>query len=257
MPTENLSSNTEMVSVPRVPTREMLNGVCMHPDLARSLWSALLKNAPQPADQHQSELVGYVCPRALDAAVNGRIGAEQISILKTPYLYINKPLYTRADPGEVEQLSRIIRDLNDERDEIGAEAGRLRAQLAERDALLTRALPYLSNTPDLVQHGAEDLAEEIRSASAGRPCYGPNEWGTECGKCSKCKHASAEPSAPVELDERAEFEACIRREWPMAPISRKRDLLPKDDPCFGDYCDEPLQRAWVGWQMRAALERKP
>jgi len=62
---------------------------------------------------------------------------------------------------------------------------------------------------------------------------------------------------PVVRDERAEFEACIRREWPMAPISRKRDLLPKDDPCYGDYCDEPLQRAWVGWQMRAALERKP
>lgn len=67
----------------------------------------------------------------------------------------------------------------------------------------------------------------------------------------------AEQSAPVEREERAEFEACIRREWPMAPISRKRDLLPKDDPCYGDYCDEPLQRAWVGWQMRAALERKP
>ncbi len=67
-------------------------------------------------------------------------------------------------------------------------------------------------------------------------------------------HAGA---GEVERDERAEFEVSVRREWPMAPISRKRDLLPKDDPCYGDYCDEPLQRAWVGWQMRAALERKP
>lgn len=33
--------------------------------------------------------------------------------------------------NEVERLSQIIRDLNDERDEIGAEAGRLRAQLSE------------------------------------------------------------------------------------------------------------------------------
>lgn len=70
-------------------------------------------------------------------------------------------------------------------------------KLAGRDALLQRALRYLSNTPDLIQHGAEDLAQEIRSASAGKPCYGPNEWGTECGQCSKCKSASAEPSAPV------------------------------------------------------------
>lgn len=68
-------------------------------------------------------------------------------------------------------------------------------KLAERDVLLQRALPYLSNTPDLVQHGAEDLAQEIRSASAGKPCYGPNEWGTECGQCSKCESASAEPEA--------------------------------------------------------------
>lgn len=34
--------------LPIEPTREMLNGVCMHPDLARALWEGLLKNAPQP-----------------------------------------------------------------------------------------------------------------------------------------------------------------------------------------------------------------
>jgi|GEM_PF-3513262 len=61
---------------------------------------------------------------------------------------------------------------------------------------------------------------------------------------------------PPERDERAAFERAIVAEWPQAPLSRKRDLLPKDDPCYGDYCDEPLQRAWVGWQARAALERK-
>lgn len=208
-----------------------------------------------PMTAHQGDPVWFMTEGGVSALhAKAKAMSDQQGLDTSSY---SVPLYTHADPGEVEQLSRIIRDLNDERDEIGAEAGRLRAQLAERDALLTRALPYLSNTPDLVQHGAEDLAEEIRNVSDGRPCYGPNEWGTECGKCSKCKPASAEPSAPVERDERAEFEACIRREWPMAPISRKRDLLPKDDPCFGDYCDEPLQRAWVGWQMRAALERKP
>lgn len=64
----------------------------------------------------------------------------------------------------------------------------------------------------------------------------------------------ARPSAPAERDERAAFERAVRAEWPQAPISRKRDLLPQDDPCYGDYCDEPLQRAWVGWRMRAWLE---
>lgn len=64
----------------------------------------------------------------------------------------------------------------------------------------------------------------------------------------------AAPSAPVERDERAAFERAVLAEWPQAPVSRKRDLLPKDDPCYGDYCDEPLQRCWVGWRMRAWLE---
>ena len=172
--------------------------------------------------KHQGEPIGYVCPRALDAAINGRIGAEQISILKTPYLYINKPIYTHpapADPGEVE---------------------RLRAQLAELDALLSKALT-----------GLEYIQKE---------CTGdvtPGYIGCLVDDVVDLLSASAEQNAPVERDERAEFEACIRREWPMAPISRKRDLLPKEDPCYGDYCDEPLQRAWVGWQMRAAMERKP
>ncbi|WP_323115424.1 hypothetical protein [Pseudomonas guariconensis] len=48
-----------------------------------------------------------------------------------------------TDTGSIDQLSQIIRGLNDERDEIGSEAGRLRAQLAERDALLREAYTEL------------------------------------------------------------------------------------------------------------------
>lgn len=63
--------------------------------------------------------------------------------------------------------------------------------------------------------------------------------------------------APVSvvLDERAEFVAWVRREWPQAPLSNVRDLLLKDDPRYGEYCDETLQRAWVGWQARACLDK--
>gem|GEM_PF-3067557 len=100
------------------------------------------------------------------------------------------PLTGSAD---IEQLREVIKHSDAQIMRQSMRISNQRAQLAERDALLQRALPYLSNTPDLVQQGAEDLAEEIRSASAGKPCYGPNEWGTECGKCSKCKPASAEP----------------------------------------------------------------
>lgn len=95
--------------------------------------------------QHQGELVGYVCGSALDAALNGRIGAESIAIRKEPSLYINKPLYTHADPGEVERLRAEIKHLKHTSvkeevfDIVCKERDTLRAQLAERDALLRDA----------------------------------------------------------------------------------------------------------------------
>ncbi|MFL1558631.1 hypothetical protein [Pseudomonas sp. O11] len=68
----------------------------------------------------------------------------------------------------------------------------------------------------------------------------------------------AEQPAPVAvaMDERQEFVAWVRREWSQAPLSNVRDLLPKDDPRYGEYCDESLRRAWVGWQARATANTK-
>jgi len=64
-------------------------------------------------------------------------------------------------------------------------------------------------------------------------------------------------TAPVSVvpDERAEFVAWVRREWPQAPLSYVRDLLPKSDARYGEYCDPALQRAWVGWQALACLDK--
>lgn len=57
----------------------------------------------------------------------------------------------------------------------------------------------------------------------------------------------------IPTGERAEFENWVRRDWPDAPLRFIRDALPVDDPRYGQYCDDALQRAWVGWQARAAL----
>lgn len=81
--------------------------------------------------------------------------------------------------------------------------------------------------------------------------YGQGYFATP--DCVRKLYAS--PPAPVSVDERAEFVAWVRREWPQAPLSNVRDLLPKDDPRYGEYCDETLQRAWVGWQARACLDK--
>ena len=61
--------------------------------------------------------------------------------------------------------------------------------------------------------------------------------------------------AGMVLQERWEFEKWVRTDWPDAPLRYVRDALPEDDPRFGEYCDEHLQRAWVGWQARAALDK--
>ena len=65
------------------------------------------------------------------------------------------------------------------------------------------------------------------------------------------------PASAGVVDERTAFEAWVMRDWPQAPISRVRDHVPKSDPRYGDYCDEILQCAWVGWQARGRLNGAP
>lgn len=61
----------------------------------------------------------------------------------------------------------------------------------------------------------------------------------------------------IPTGERADFEAWVRRDWPGAPLRYIRDALPVNDPRYGQYCDDALQRAWVGWQARAAIVPSP
>lgn len=61
----------------------------------------------------------------------------------------------------------------------------------------------------------------------------------------------AEACALSAQNERAAFEAWVLTQWPGAPLSHVRDALPKSDPRYGEYCNEHLQRCWVGWQARA------
>lgn len=51
----------------------------------------------------------------------------------------------------------------------------------------------------------------------------------------------------IEKKRRELFEVWVVREWPTAPLHYVRDALPTNDPRYGEYCDESLQRAWVGW----------
>lgn len=73
--------------------------------------------------------------------------------------------------------------------------------------------------------------------------------------------ASAEPSAPVEVDERTEFEAHIEEtesQWDLMLVrvdaEHKIHGHPHD---IGEYAAPETRAAWRAWQARAALERKP
>ena len=278
MPTENRSSNTEMVSVPPYIGLEPLAG-CYYPAKCRRCgWVGSSEELTEDEAQCTRHVGDRLCLGDCDELERDDLLNIIQAMAKTDAQHLGKPvglparkpepteesdvftdaensgfnacldeiatlgpLYIQADPGEVERLTEELRIARDEdlkwqglRDQ-EREIGELRAQLAGRDALLDRVVDHANFWHD---HPYAEVVEAIV-------------------KDYEALSASAEPSAPVERDERAEFEACIRREWPMAPISRKRDLLPKNDPCYGDYCDEPLQRAWIGWQMRAALDRKP
>lgn len=114
-----------------------------------------------------------------------------------------------------------------------AEAGcmRLRAQLAERDELLRL------------------IAEQ------------PMLNGVHRARIKTLLSASAEPSAPVERDERADFEGAYCEYFNAlpsvsTPITPEQLKKTRDGDHYG-HGSLGKNLRWAGWQMRAALERKP
>lgn len=142
MPTENRSSNTEMVSVPR----ELLERLDLGKNTATALSALpeLRAILALPAEQSQGEPVALPArkdPKRQWHVVGGVARAEGWNACLDEIAKLG-PLYTRADPGEVERLTEELSIARDEdlkwqglRDQ-EREIGELRAQLGERDALL-------------------------------------------------------------------------------------------------------------------------
>ncbi|WP_288649699.1 hypothetical protein [Pseudomonas sp. UBA5568] len=169
MPTENRSSNTEMVSVPRELLQRLVKragsletpycGACGVEDKARAEGAALLA---QPAEQHQTSKIAD----ALEACewLETPIGHKAI---------IRRAIQAlRADTGEVERL-RYKAELYDEVWELATALGymnvttaisRLRAQLAERAALLRS----LKNRP-VHEWASGKIETEIDAALSASP----------------------------------------------------------------------------------------
>lgn len=165
-----------------------------------------------PAEQHQGEPVAWMYKRKGAEKELGQLVTMESEDIKdirlgkcyengTRYLwpredYIDwKPLYTHADPGEVERLRGIIRMHEKTVREQTDHLAYMRAQLAERDALL-HSLDCAWNSHD----GKERFGKLMRKVET--------------------LAASAEPCAAVEVDHDALVAAvCVLRSQGLGNLS--------------------------------------
>ncbi|OUM28008.1 hypothetical protein B8W70_15535 [Pseudomonas sp. 1239] len=202
--------------------------------------------------QHQGEPVAFY-----REFVDGREYCEK------PFTNDWTPLYTHAEPGEVERLRAELESVKSSRDAFAQNAIDLRAQLAERDALLRDINKRHSSGVDFDLPA--DLAARVTALSASaepsapkcEDCSGTGSPGGrmhangidapeyEPYKCEKCDGfgivgnilnaetcTDCTPSAPVDRDELV----------PAALMLRQAG--------FGNLADAVDE-------ARAALERKP
>lgn len=251
-----MSANEKMVMVPRAPTREMLEAYERYSlapigPLSKSGYDAMLDAAP--AQQGEGEPVAHSLLRRCLMAVREQHcddGEAEFDLPASLLVDIDVFLSASANPAEIERLHKELGEVRAERDEIEGRSvdiqESLRAQLTQAQALLC---DIKRCGLDAVTIGAPSIRERLDAALS----------------------ASAEPSAPVEIDEQPEFVktitaklqrfldcaedgqgADIGREW--FDVLTKLGLLRR------------IQRSPAWWEVteqgdallaRAALDRKP
>ncbi|BBV96413.1 hypothetical protein [Pseudomonas monteilii] len=292
MPTENRSSNTEMVLVPRELTPEMRQAYEAHSlapvgPISKTGYLAMLDAAPA---QHQGEPVAWLLfegdeepvdftllpevakawPEHAQPLYTHPAPAEQqdpVAVLYANGTVLTKadcgdvfdicckvetPLYTQADPGEVERLRGQVNEWAGKWERaisagavMEGQRNTLRAQLTEAHALFARILGKRDTCA--ASYWFEEI-QALLSASA-EPSAPKCETCSDHGIVGNILNAEPCPdcsySAPVERDERADFEALHDKTWPRS------EFLHLSHHEYGK------KLRWEGWQARADLERKP
>ena len=254
-------SKNDMVMVPRELlercrqfTLDIKSPVCLRLDLDTAL--------NKPAEQHQGEPVAWVIdtPEGRDADYYPGKGLDTLEP--------GTKLYTHADPGEVErwkasaehftgvsikaseEVSRLRKAVKRQQGVINqfeCEVADLRAQLVERDALISEVLEAFQLEPD----GS--------CINPGRDFIRP--WAEKVAALS----ASAEPSAPVEIDERVAFESLCKDAERYRWMRNHKEISfvavesqSGSEPIWvsGFEMDSKIDTAMFA-EARTALERKP
>lgn len=204
MPTENRSSNTEMVSVPRALIEQAMQacfdaGYGIPHDALRDLLA-------QPA-QHQGEPVAHFDLKELARLKDMKSGYMGCYAYRDPGALVT-PLYTHADPGEVERLHSKIETMRNKNNEYceevehlrncllteieagdswKKEAQDLRAQQAERDALLDRVVDHAKFWHDHpYAEVVEAIAKDYKALSASAEPEAPQSEPEKPSRCTSC-----------------------------------------------------------------------
>lgn len=282
MPTENRSSNTEMVSVPRHTLENVLNDGSCKAEVHAAFIQArndIERLLAQPAEQHQGEPVAvlYADGTVLTKTDCGD-GFEICCKVETP-------LYTHADPGEVELIGwkERCRKLNDESMDWMRKYDALRTQLAERDAQFTAMKQIaLDACADLYPQQRRRVEGRIAALSASAEPSARESKALEDEKRLGIERLPAEPSAPVEIDEQSPgvckganctsdgktpHSTECRFEHARAVASGIKSVTIEIDERaeFELAYQRAVDHGWSNvkhlarqlWEARAALERKP
>ncbi|WP_332774285.1 hypothetical protein [Pseudomonas sp. ESBL1] len=259
MPTENRSSNTEMVSelLPPCADDVFKNGVsaCLVGDVPKHAAETICRSlsaitgwkidwhyiggrthikALAPAEQHQGEPVAYLCKA--EGAKWLQYGSKVGDPWKPGEVQVT-PLYIHADPGEVERLRAELEQRNREKSARQAlsislidEARNLRAQLAERGSLLRDIDEFMDSEPQIPSLGL-DLEKRLSAAlsasaepSAPKCTHRFMSLADSPRRCADCD--VVEPSAPVERETSAPLPAIpVNLEEQVQMLNRSNTLL--------------------------------
>lgn len=193
----------------------------------------------------RGEPVAWMDPRSpqMHATISNEVKQHNVKFGGAPSSAVNGytiPLYTHADPSEVERWKNHAINTDIANAQACQKLAELRAQLAERNAVLVKANYVIDHARTLdkqaFSRGTQNVDHDLFRG-----------LGNLLAQYDEALSASAEPSAPVEIDERAEFEDWGKTLFYIACFERDED---------GHYVGRGLNGAWLGWQARAALARK-